>query len=1220
MTEAPIRPIGSSKQIASSEKDSLEKLQQDIDFLRRELETCKSKQYRLLEVIPQIAWVANTEGEIVYFNQKWQEYTGLEASNPTNKQFFSAIAREQRERICQEFKQAIAASKPYETNISLRQVDGNYNNFSLQIQPLFDRDLNIDIWIGMCVEVETENQLERKKQFMRAMLDNLSDGIVACNSQGELTLLNRSTEKFHGLPAKAISPERWSEYYSLHLADGKTLMEKTEVPLYRALQGESVKGVEMTIVPKSGKIRHIIANADPIYSSSGEKLGAVAAMRDISESVIAEKKLQLKETKFKALFDRSCYWAIVLTPDGKIKEINRTILNFMGVKKDSNPIGADFLGLEWWRGAEKEQLKQAIESATGGKTGHCELEAIGAEKKRAIVAFAITPILDRSGKVREIIAEAKDITAKKQAEKALEKSQERWQMILKGSADGIFDWDINSGKAFMSESLKNMLGYEDKDIENEFSAWGKLLHPEDLPKVQQAIADHLEKRTPKYKAEYRMMCKDGSYKWILAWGKAKWDEQTGKPIRMVGTHTDIDDRKKAEVLLQQREELYRLLADNSTDIISIRNKEGTIDYISPAVFNMLGYRPEELLGTSIYQLFHPEDAKALEKTYALINKLPEKIVHTQRLRHREGYYLWVEIIDRPIRSRDGKISNKFISVCRDISDRKLAEAQVIEINQELEERVKRRTAQLEATNRLKDDSIAREKRARSEIQVYADIVKNIQIGLCIWQLKDFSKIESFRLVATNPAASQLLSLPIQEKIGQKWSEIFPNDIVEFKPYFQAFAEVVKTQKIHEFEEFYYQKEGYSQIVLALKAFPLPGDCVGVSFEDITQRKQTEKALISTNRQYSNVVNSVREVIFQTDITGRWTFLNPAWEKITKYTVEESINNNFEKYICSGRSKKYIKALFVDLIQEKKKYFEYEFRCQTKTGTMRWLEIKFQLDRDENGNILGTVGTIDDITSRKRAEVTLGKRAKELSKLNSHLLILTAELEKRNQELDSFAHVISHDLKEPLRAVGRLSQWLQEDLEDKLEDSTRHQMNLLQQRVERMQAFIDGLLQYSRLGRTQSEPELINLNEFLADIIDSLSPPPEFKIQLSEVMPNLYTESLPLQQVFFNLISNAIKHHHLSNGEVKISHRDLGESYEFSVSDNGPGIAPKDREKIFAIFKTLAPKKKDTTNTGIGLSIVKKSIEDRGGTIKVESELGQGTTFRFTWPKFNMPVE
>jgi signal transduction histidine kinase/CheY-like chemotaxis protein len=260
---------------------------------------------------------------------------------------------------------------------------------------------------------------------------------------------------------------------------------------------------------------------------------------------------------------------------------------------------------------------------------------------------------------------------------------------------------------------------------------------------------------------------------------------------------------------------------------------------------------------------------------------------------------------------------------------------------------------------------------------------------------------------------------------------------------------------------------------------------------------------------------------------------------------------------------------------------------------------------------GFVAIWQDITERKQSETLLAQQRDKLLKANEALLRTTALLEKRNQELDEFAYIVSHDLKAPLRAVRNLSEWIEEDLEGKLDQDTQKQMDLLRQRVGHMERLINAVLQYSRAGRGAAPIETVSIKTLLKSIITSLEVPPKFTIEIPDILPQIQTQVVLLEQVFTNLITNGIKHHHRSDGIIKITAVNLGNSYEFAVSDNGPGIALQDQEKIFQIFQTLQPTESQES-TGIGLAIVKKIVEQLGGTLRVESELGQGTTFYFTW--------
>lgn len=254
-----------------------------------------------------------------------------------------------------------------------------------------------------------------------------------------------------------------------------------------------------------------------------------------------------------------------------------------------------------------------------------------------------------------------------------------------------------------------------------------------------------------------------------------------------------------------------------------------------------------------------------------------------------------------------------------------------------------------------------------------------------------------------------------------------------------------------------------------------------------------------------------------------------------------------------------------------------------------------------------------IVNCQATENQLRDRVIEIEQINLLLSRSTHLLEDRNQELDDFSHIASHDLQAPLRGISNLAEWLVSDLEGKLPVENQQQLQLIQSRVLQMNVLINGLLQYARVGRENVESVIVNLSDLIAEVVDLIDPPTGFQIQFPADLPTIETQVLLLKQVLSNLIGNAIKYHNSPSGKVEILVEDYESCLQFKVIDDGQGIAPENHKKIFSIFQTLVSRE-DLKGTGIGLTIVKKIVESRGGSVWVESELGKGSTFSFTWPK------
>jgi two-component system sensor kinase FixL len=260
--------------------------------------------------------------------------------------------------------------------------------------------------------------------------------------------------------------------------------------------------------------------------------------------------------------------------------------------------------------------------------------------------------------------------------------------------------------------------------------------------------------------------------------------------------------------------------------------------------------------------------------------------------------------------------------------------------------------------------------------------------------------------------------------------------------------------------------------------------------------------------------------------------------------------------------------------------------------------RFSKPQKIDERIIGRVWSFRDVTEREISEIKKAELIKEAASIN--------------RELEDFAYIVSHDLKAPLRGIKTLVDWIITDYEDKLDAEGKEQLNLLSNRVDRMHNLINGILQYSRIGRTKEERVMVDLNKHVPEIIDILVPPENITITVENKLPTIECEQTRILQVFQNLLSNAIKYMDKPNGLIKVGCIEENGFWKFSITDNGPGIEEKHYQKIFQIFQTLSARD-DFESSGVGLTLVKKIIEQYGGKIWIESKVGQGSTFFFTLP-------
>ena len=392
----------------------------------------------------------------------------------------------------------------------------------------------------------------------------------------------------------------------------------------------------------------------------------------------------------------------------------------------------------------------------------------------------------------------------------------------------------------------------------------------------------------------------------------------------------------------------------------------------------------------------------------------------------------------------------------------------------------------------------------------------------------------------------------------------------------------------------------------------------ISVVDITEKKTTEKNLALSREKFdvasktiqqldslrASIVEYSEDAIISKTLAGNVTSWNKAAEKMFGYSQQEVLGKNVKELIVvPGKLKEY-EELFQQVVQGEV-IINHQLKALCKDGSTIDISVSLSPIRDEKGNIVS-------ISSIKR---DISKTIKSANQLLAH----QKELERSNKSLETFAYVASHDLKAPLRGISQLTSWLEEDIRDNKFESVSETSQKIKIRIKRMEALLDDLLAYYRVEKMQGFYKSMDVRQSVIDIFHMNNNKPGLRLEIENELPVFVTYVTPIEQVFSNLISNAIKHHDKSNGVISIAAKEVNDDwYEFSVFDDGPGIDPQFHQRIFNMFQTLRPRD-EVEGSGMGLALVKKIIEQYGGQVNIDSE-SRGSRFYFTWPKSIKRIE
>lgn len=725
---------------------------------------------------------------------------------------------------------------------------------------------------------------------------------------------------------------------------------------------------------------------------------------------------------------------------------------------------------------------------------------------------------------------------------------------------GSWEWDVSSGTLTWSDEVYRIFGYAPREFIPDYEKFLASIHPDDVDAVKNAVNLALSDRAT-YNIEHRIIHPDGEVRTVREIGEVSYDED-GRPDRMMGTVQDITEMAAAEAALRESEKQYRLLADNSKDLIyryELQPERG-FTYVSPSSSDLIGYTPDEHYADPDlgFKLIHPDDASKLNSLMNMETELENPIV--LRWNHKNGGTVWME--QQNIRIFDDK--GELIAIegaSRDITERKHAEQIIID----------------------------------SE-EMKSKILNSMQDGMALADMDG-------RMVQVNEAMTTIYGYSVEELTSMNALELIRPD---YHRVFMEFQKQLIETGSFAGETVDIRKGGaelFTEIrgaLIRLKEEPY----LLAIIRDVTDRKIAEDALRESEERFRAIFESTSDCILVWDKDYNYLFANQAAIDQVGAQREQVIGKNIREGLGHVPDFMNLWISRIDRAVHFGKSFRVEDADQIGDRTA-YSESVVSPIMGRDGQVFAVGVVYRDITDRKEMEQAISEHAHNLAQTN-------LELRKKNTELDEFTYVASHDLQEPLRKITAFSSLLQKDLGEDMPERARLDLHYIVDAAGRMQTLVQDLLLLSRTGRAALKQTMISPRKCAQKALDALS------VRLAETGAEIIWDDLPevlgdeslLVQLYQNLIGNGLKFIGQDSPVIHISFERENGDIVYGVKDNGIGIKPDYTEQIFSPFKRLHSRA-EYEGSGIGLAICRKIVEMHGGRLWVESEPGRGAHFKFT---------
>jgi PAS domain S-box-containing protein len=1038
--------------------------------------------------------------------------------------------------------------------------------------------------LGAAVDIterkRTEEALRRNEATLRGILDATRESVWLFSTDGVVLQANATALARFGKAGPEVVGKSLEEILTPELAALR------RARLHEVV--ESARPVEFEDERAGMQFRHSFY---PVLDARGAVVAVTSFSRDITASRRAEQALRESEARYRVVADNTYDWEFWLDPHGKYLYSSPSCERITGYKPAEFMADPE-LRFRLAHPDDRQTLLDHINGVEREQPGGLEYRLIHRDGSVRWIGHVCQPIFDAGGEFLGTRGSNRDITERKQAEQTLQESEGRLRKLYSAMSEGLVLHQVaydGTGKATDYRLVDVNPAFEAITGMSRDRAVGQLaskLYGTGSPPYLDIYARVAETGEPaEFETEFAPMAKCFHIS-VFSPGKGIF----------ATVFSDITARKQSERRIAEQ---ATMLASANDAIIGYDAGYRTT-FWNRSAEQMYGYSEAEALGKVSNELLRPVYI-GITREQLVARIAADGHVETESIRTtRDGRQLSVEAHVIALRDEQGTTTG-YVSVDRDITERKRAEQALREAKESLELRVGERTAalraEIEERKRAEERLVAASEYSRSLLEASLDPLVTIS--------------PDGKVTDVNEATVKATGVPREQLIGTEFSDYFTETEKAREGYRRVFAECFVT----DYPLTIRHRDGRLTDVLynASVYRDAKGVVTGVfaAARDVTDRKRAEAAVAKERQRFQDVLNMLPAYV---------VLLAPD------YTVPFA-NRFFEERFGKSLGRRCYDYLF----QRAEPCENCEsYKVMKTKGPHHWEWVgpdgrnydiyDFPFTDFDGSPLIMEMGI--DVTEQKRAEQALQKAH---DSLEVKVAERTADLTRSNADLEQFAYAASHDLQEPLRMVanyvGLLSQRYREHLDDKADRYIDYAVG----GAKRMQALVDGLLHYSRVGTKDAPATELDATAVVAEARANLNHRIEETGAVVEVgpLPIVTADRVQLAQVFQNLLDNAMKFHGAAAPKVSVTCRDVGTEWEFAVRDNGIGIDPKHAERIFGVFKRLHTEQ-EYPGTGIGLALCRKIIERHGGRIHVEPAEGGGSVFLFTLPKlpvtrFNEPA-